>query len=92
MTVHINEVQIGAFFVTPNQQLRKVTRLETDAQSRTRVHYLSKSANIAGRQFNFGHTIANPPLIDSFITDCDHLLSTAEISQLRASNIILPNE
>ena len=92
MPVQINEVQVGAFFVTTTEQLRKVTEIETDAQSRVRVHYLSKSAKIAGREFNFGHTKANPPLIESFISDCDHLLSAAEIAQLRKSNIILSNE
>ena len=92
MPVQSSEVQVGAFFITANDQLRKVTQIETDAQSRDRVHYLSKSAEIENREFNFGHTKANPPLMDSFISDCDHLLSAAEISQLRKSNIILPNE
>ena len=92
MPVQINEVQVGAFFVTATEQLRKVTQIETDDQSRVRVHYLSKSAKNAGREFNFGHTKANPPLIESFISDCDHLLSAAEISQLRQSNVILPIE
>lgn len=92
MPVQSSEVQVGAFFITASEQLRKVTQVETDAQSRERVHYLSKSAKIANREFNFGHMKANPPLMDSFISDCDHLLSAAEISQLRKSNIILPNE
>jgi len=92
MSVQDSEVQAGAFFVTPTEQLRKVTQIETDAQSRVRVHYLSKSAKIAGREFNFGHTKANPPLIENFISDCDHVLSTAEVSQLRQSNVILSNE
>ncbi|WP_157198120.1 hypothetical protein [Methylomonas sp. DH-1] len=92
MPVQISEVQVDAFFVTSTNQLRKVTQLEIDDQQRTRVHYLSKSAGKAGREFNFGHKIANPPLIDNFVADCDHLLSATEISQLRTSNIILPNE
>ncbi|ATG89899.1 hypothetical protein [Methylomonas koyamae] len=92
MPVQISEVQVDAFFVTSTNQLRKVTQLEIDDQQRTRVHYLSKSAGIAGREFNFGHIIANPPFIDNFVADCDHLLSATEISQLRTSNIILPNE
>lgn len=85
-------VQVGAFFITAKDQLRKVTQIETDDQSRDRVHYLSKSAKIANREFNYGHTKENPPLMDSFISDCDHQLSDAEVSQLRNSNIILPNE
>ena len=92
MPVQISEVQSGAFFVTATEQLRKVTQIETHAQSRTRVHYLSKSAKKPGREFDFGHTKANPPLMESFILDCDHLLSAAEISQLRQANIILPND
>lgn len=92
MPVQSSEVQVGAFFITTSHQLRKVTQVETDAQSRERVHYLSKSAKIENREFNFGHTKANPPLMESFVSDCDHLLSAAEISQLRNSNIILPSE
>jgi hypothetical protein len=92
MPVQRCDVQAGAFFITANQQLRKVTQIETDAQSRERVHYLSKSARIASHEFNFGHITTNPPLMDSFISDCDHLLSALEISQLRDSNIILLNE
>ena len=92
MSVQCSEVQVGAFFITASDQLRKVTQVETDTHSRERLHYLSKSAKIENREFNFGHTKANPPLMDSFISDCDHLLSAAEISQLRKSNIILPNE
>jgi hypothetical protein len=92
MPVQVSEVQVGAFFITSSEQLRKVTQIETDDQSRVRVHYLSKSAKIAGRQFNFVPTKANPPLIGSFISDCDHVLSEVDISQLRQSNVILSNE
>jgi len=92
MPVQSSDVQVGTFFITAKDQLRKVTQIETDALSRDRVHYLSKSATIANREFNFGHTEANPPLMESFISDCDHLLSAAEISRLRDSNIILSNE
>jgi len=53
---------------------------------------LSKSASIADREFNFAHTKTNPPSMESFISDCDHLLSSAEISRLRDSNILFPNE
>jgi hypothetical protein len=92
MPVQRCDVQVGAFFITASKQLRKVTKIETDLQSRERVHYLTKSARIASREFNFGHLATNPPLMDSFITDCDHPLSATEISGLRVSNIILPNE
>lgn len=92
MPVQVSEVQVGAFFVTTTEQLRKVTKIETDAQSRDRVHYSSKSAKIVGREFNLGHTKATPPLIENFIIECDHVLSTAEISQLRQSNVILSSE
>ena len=92
MPVQRSEVQVGAFFITTSDQLRKVTQIEIDAQSRERVHYLSKSANIESREFNFGHTKACPPLMDNFISDCDHLLSAVEILQLRESNVILLTE
>lgn len=92
MPVQRNQVQVGAFFITTSDQLRKVTQIETDAQSRERVHYLSKSTNYPNREFNYGGTKANPQLMDNFIMDCDHLLNDEEILQLRRSNIILSNE
>lgn len=87
MPVQIDHVQVGAFFVTTNQQLRKVTQIAGG-----RVHYLCKSARIPGRKFDPGHTNANPPLIDSFIPECERLLSETEVRCLRSMNIILPGE
>lgn len=92
MPVQSSEVQIGAFFITPNDQLRKVTKITIDEQSRTQVHYLSKSAKIQGRAFSFAATKAKPPLMDTFISDCDHLLSDLEIKTFRTQKIILDDE
>lgn len=95
MSVQAHEVQVGAIFITtlvPPRQLRKVIEITTDDQERTRVHYLSKSADIAKRPFDIIHSKSNPPLLKTFITRCHHLLSQAEIENFRQNNIILPNE
>jgi hypothetical protein len=49
MPVQVNEVQVGAFFVTATEQLRKVTEIETDAQSRVRVNFFPHQPLIGTR-------------------------------------------
>lgn len=92
MPVPTSSVQVGEYFITATDQLRKVTNLSKDAQGRDRVHYLSKSAKIMGRQFDFGHTISNPPLLDTFANGCDKQLSAADVDNLRKNGIILSGE
>lgn len=92
MPVPSLSVQVGEYFFKATDQLRKVTKLDQDDQGRDRVHYLSKSAKIVGRPFNFGHTIANPPLLDTFANDCDLHLSAADVANLRSQRIILASE
>lgn len=92
MPVSISSVNVGEYFTTSTEQLRKVTALDKDDQGRDRVHYLSKSAKIENRKFEFAHTIANPPLLDTFANDCDKHLNAAEVAALRESRIILADE
>lgn len=92
MPVSTSSVQVGQYFATATDQLRKVTKLDQDDQGRDRVHYLSKSAKIVGRRFNFGHTIANPPLLETFAIDCDRQLSLADVDDLRKNGILLASE
>lgn len=92
MAVQEAQVKVGAFFMTLTDQLRKVTALEKDEQQRNRVHYLSKSGKISGRNFEFGHNKSNPPLLATFVNDCDRLLSDQEITKLKIDNIILADE
>ena len=92
MPVPASSIQVGEYFITATDQLRKVTKLDQDDQGRDRVHYLSKSAKIARRGFNSGHANANPPLLDTFASDCDKQLNASEVADLRKSGIILANE
>jgi hypothetical protein len=94
MPVNQSQVQVGRFFVTPgpNSQLRKVTAMPLDSQSRVRVEYVAKSAKLKGRAFAPAGTKANPALLNTFANACDRVLSAADVSSLRTSNVILPNE
>jgi len=92
VAIQESEVQVGAFFMTSTDQLRKVTKLDKDEQERDRVHYLSKSGKIANRAFGFGHSISSPPLLPTFINDSGRLLSDDDIAKLRSANIILKDE
>lgn len=92
MAVPQQSVKAGEYFVTATHQLRKVTKLDKDDQGRDRVHYLKKSVLIKGRKFDFGHTIANPPLLDTFVNDCNKQLNATEVSEYRKAGIILSAE
>lgn len=94
MPINQNQVMVGAIFVTSatNSQLRKVTRMPTDSQGRSRVEYVAKSAQLQNRPFAPAGTKANPALLATFANACDRLLNAADISRLRLSKIILPNE
>ena len=92
MTIEKSQVQVGNFFMTPSDQLRKVTKLVKDDKKRTRVHYLCKSGKIANREFVFGPNKSNPPLLATFVKACDRLLSAAELRQLRIAKVITSGE
>ena len=71
MPIHTSEVVVGGEYITEKDQLRKVTDITKDNDGRTRVHYDCKSANYPNRPWNPCHTKANPPLLDTFVNDCD---------------------
>lgn len=60
MTVSVSEITAGAFFRTSTNQLRKIVAVDDG-----RVRYLTKSANYLNRPFNFGHTKASPPSLET---------------------------
>lgn len=92
MPIQVNQVVIGCFYTAVNNQLRKITGIIQDKKNRACVRYLSKSINIEGREFDFGHNKGNPPLMKAFLQDCNSKLSTTEVSDLRTKNIILSGE
>lgn len=92
MMVNKRDVSAGSYFLTDSNQLRKVTFVGLNEHGVMVVHYLSKSALIKMRKFDFAHTKNCPPTIDSFICSCGRLLDGEEIERLRAENIILQDE
>lgn len=92
MPIQPNQVQVGSFYVTPTDQLRKITEITTDDKNRKRVHYVCKSAKKPGHAFGFTGTKSNPALLETFIAKCDRMLDQDEVRQLRKDNIILQNE
>ncbi|MGJ7500712.1 hypothetical protein ACSFBF_10175 [Variovorax sp. ZT5P49] len=92
MAITSAQVHSGGFYTTAAGQLRKVTDLEIDPEGRTRVRYLSKSARIPNREFDPTHTIKNPPLLDTFVEDCDKELSESDVALLRREHIVLADE
>ena len=92
MPIQESQVKSGSYFITSTDQLRKVTAVDHDDSGGKHVHYLSKSKNFCGREFGPAHTQANPPKIETFLADCDHELTDAELEDLRKTNVILSSE
>lgn len=92
MPIPESSVQINAYFVTPTDQLRKVTDLTQDDQGKTRVHYLSKSGKIVGRKFWSAATASNPASLENFAHACSKKLSEDEVANLREKGILLSGE
>lgn len=92
MAIRADEVMIGSYFVTADQELRKVVRVVTDERGRTHVWYQCKSATTAGQPFLLGHTQADPPTLEVFIAQCDHPVGWAELGRLRERGILLQHE
>ena len=90
MPTRATEVKAGAYF-KKGPQLRKVIKRTRDKRGRVRVHWVGKSVRIKNSRFGYGHTIANPPLLSTFISQCDRL-SGAEVAHLRKAGIILRGE
>ena len=92
MTIQSNEVTIGAYYIAKTNQLRKVISIANDDKKRIRINYISKSIKYPNRPFNYCHTKSNPPLLETFISDCVKKLDNEEIRELRINSIILENE
>jgi len=71
MAISSSDVVVGGEYITETKQLRKVTQIIQDDEGHTRVHYECKSANFPKRPWEPCHTLANPPLLDTFVKDCD---------------------
>ncbi len=94
MSLCVNQIKVGGYYYAGDNcdQLRKVTQIKQDNQNRNRIVYVSKSANIANREFTPAATLANPALESTFANDCCKELSAQEIQSLRQNHIILVNE
>ncbi len=94
MVINEDDVESGAFFINHSNppQLRKVTAVVTDDKGNKRVEYLSKSSVIRGRDFDPGHTRSNPPLMDTFIADCEKRLTSEEVQDLLKSGVLSEDE
>ena len=87
-----SDVIVGAYFRTETDQLRKITGVSTDDDGNVVVEYMSKSAKIPNRKFEFAATKANPATLETFLDGCGERLSDEEINQLRDDNILLADE
>lgn len=75
MAISADDVIVGGEYITEKKQLRKVTKITTDNEGRIRVNYECKSANFPDRAWEFCHTIENPPLLSTFVEDCDRKIN-----------------
>lgn len=92
MNIQEGEVKEGDYYLTPFDQLRKVTGIEIDNKGRMRVLYVVKSINILNTPFGFQGTKANHSLLMNFAKKCDKKLSSSEIQSLRDGDILLDGE
>ncbi len=88
----MSSFKVGDMYITESQQLRKITKISRDEEGRTRISYNSKSAKINNRQFEYGHTLANPPLEKTFQKDMGNLLSDSKKQELISSGILEQSE
>ncbi len=87
-----NGLKVGSIYETESGQLRQVVRIATDDNGRVRISYNSKSAKISGRDFEPGHTKANPPLDATFKNDSGRMLSDEEIQGYVKSGVLKNSE
>ena len=85
-------MKVGSIFETEFGQLRQVVEISTDYNGKVRVSYNSKSAKIAGRDFEPGHNKTNPPLDTTFKTESGRMLSDHEIRAYVESGILEESE
>ena len=87
-----NGMRVGSIFETDSGQLRQVVEIATDNEGRVRISYNSKSAKIAGRDFEPGHTKANPPIDVTFKNDSGRMLTDEEIQKYIKAGVLRSNE
>ena len=85
-------IKIGNIYKTDTDQLRQVVAIATDNDGTVRISYNSKSAKIAGRDFELAHTKAMPPSDENFKNSSGSLLSDNEIQELVKSGILKNSE
>lgn len=90
--MNANNTIIGNYYKNSTDQLFKVIDLEIDAERRTRVVYLVKSARIQGKPFGPQGTKANRKIKTNFDKECPIPLSDQEVTDLRQQRILLINE
>jgi hypothetical protein len=86
----LESIKVGAYFVTPNNQLRLIFKTEKDSKDRIRIHYYAKAATYVGTPFEPIHHPSKPPLLKTFVRNCGRLLDDNEVLMLRVKKIIPP--
>ena len=92
MAVHAGDIVPGEFFMAIDGQLRKVSRLATDPEGRTRVWYQSKPVTLPAQPLLFAHGPADAPLLAAFAEQCVGRISPRQLQELRESGILLEHE
>jgi len=86
------DIEIGCYYVTSTDQLRKVVEIKPDSKGRSRVIYLVKSMKIENKAFGHQGTKYNPILLDNFAKFCLRKLTKQEVDDLRKKGILLAGE
>lgn len=92
MSVQAGDIVPGEYFMAADGHVRKVARIATDAQGRTRVWYQCKPVRLPAQPLLFGHGQDDPPLIEVFAQECLARISPRQLQQLRESGILLEHE
>lgn len=92
MAIHAGDIVPGEFFMAIDGQLRKVARLATDADGRTRVWYQSKPVTLPTHPLLFAHGHDDAPLLSVFAEQCVGRISPRQLQELRESGILLEHE
>jgi hypothetical protein len=69
MPIGIVDIVVGGLYATANNQERHVTKIEHG-----KVHYESRGGNVKN-EWSYGHSISQPPSLESFAEACDRVLS-----------------
>ena len=87
-----SRLEVGSIFETDSGQLRQIVGIATDNHGRIRISYNSKSAKIPGKDFEPGHTKANPPIDATFKNESGRMLTDEEIQEYVKSGILKNSE